>query len=120
MSPEEGAGAIGRVTARILASADVPEAVRDLIAGMADLGRGQGPEFVTRPGALLGLADRIDHKAMDEVREGETPGIAIRNAIGWFRTELTQRHGEGADTVLADARDILSAIWVLGRGAEGG
>lgn len=104
------------VTADLLEGSSVPARVLTLIGSMPDLGRGRGAEGSDEPQVLLAMADRIDHVAITAVQDGKPPGLAIRDAVEQVREEVVARYGVGSDVLLVDAREILSAMWILGRG----
>lgn len=114
------AGSEARVpslSADLLEHTAVAPAVRGLIAEMSRWGDApSGARTGLDLGMTLAAADRIDHAAMQRVAEGDFPPTAIMAALEEVTGAVRQGLGAEAGTVLSDAREVLSAIWILSRG----
>lgn len=109
------------LTASFLSGTAVSGTVRDAIAGMSERWDGAGPGGVrgeANPPVVLALsaADAIDHGASRLVQDGEFPPTAIMRALEDLVANGEALFGPHLVDVLRQHHEVLSAIWILGRG----
>jgi CheY-like chemotaxis protein len=115
---EQTEDAVPALTARILAQIGSPPAVRDLVARMGAWWSGPGREGGpgTDVAAALTAADRLDHGATERVARGATPPVAIMETLEALSPAIEARLGPTVGRALRDSADVLSGMWILGRG----
>lgn len=107
---------IPALSATILEYTAVTPLVRALIAGMAEWDSPVAGGAAAAARLALMTADGIDHRAMQGVQEGAFPPKAILDAIDDVARDVARAFGADAGRALEDAREVLSAMWILSRG----
>lgn len=112
---------IPELTADLLDRVGVAPDVRALVAGMA-MWWGDAPALAAEVDASVGalmVADRIDHHATLRVAAGEFPPTAVMEAVEAVAREAGTRLSPDVEEATLGSREVVSAIWILGRGGYG-
>lgn len=114
---EQSEDQVPELTARILARIGSPPEVQEMVTRMGHWWTGSGAQAGASPhAAVLSAADRLDHRATERVAEGVFPPTAIMEALEELSPTIQERLGPVIGRAVEESAEVLSAIWILGRG----